>query len=75
MSIFIMRIKIKIKLIYIKLNNFDAIELMKKKNWYYEYRRESIIKKTKLFKKLVIEYEEKSLELAPEIDGRIICIS
>ena len=37
--------------------------------------KKSIIKKSKLFKKLVNEYEEKSLELAPEIDGRIICIS
>ena len=33
-----------------------------------------IIKKSTQFKQLVSEYEKKSMELAPEIDGRIICI-
>lgn len=38
-------------------------------------REKKTIKKSEAFKKLVSEYEVKSLELAPEIDGRIICIS
>jgi hypothetical protein len=38
-------------------------------------KQKSLIKQTKTFKKLVNEFEKKSLELAPEIDGRIVCIS
>jgi hypothetical protein len=38
-------------------------------------KEKSLIKQTKTFKRLVNEFEKKSLELAPEIDGRIVCIS
>lgn len=34
-----------------------------------------VIKKTPQFKKLISEYETKSMQLAPIIDGRIICLS
>ncbi len=37
-------------------------------------RDKKIIKKSEQYQKLLSEYENKSMQLAPEIDGRIICI-